>query len=175
LAAPVGGAAKIAAGTLIIANRVAGDVDAAVGTLRIASRAEIDGNVNYWSGREASVSEGARIKGKMVRNVPPPRPRFFPAAFFAWLVFISLNFVCTLILGLLSVRFLPRYHQTVITTLSDRPMDIAGSRIRRRSRRAGAVRFPVRNRAGDTARRDSPGRVFHPALLVAHFRHRADW
>ena len=121
LAAPVGGAAKIAAGTLILANRIAGDVEAAVGTLRIASRAEIDGNVSYWSSREASVSEGARIKGKMVRNAAPARPRFFPVAFFFWLAFVSINFVCTLILGLLSARFLPRYHQSVITTLGERP------------------------------------------------------
>jgi len=121
LAAPVGGAAKVAAGTLILANRIAGDVKAAVGTLRITSRAEIDGNVSYWSGREASVSEGARIKGKIVRNVPPERPRFFSVAYFAWLVLVSINFVCTLILGLLSARFLPRYHQSVITTLRERP------------------------------------------------------
>jgi cytoskeletal protein CcmA (bactofilin family) len=121
LAAPVGGAAKIAAGTLIIANRIAGDVEAAVGTLRIASKAEIGGNVTYWSGREAAVSEGARINGKIVRNIPPERPRIFPAAFFAWLVFVAINFVCTLILGLLSARFLPRYHQSVITTLRARP------------------------------------------------------
>ena len=121
LSAPLGGAAKIAAGTLTVANRVGGDVDAAVGTLRIASRADIQGNVNYWSGREASVSEGARIKGKIVRNVPPERPQFFPAAFIAWLVFVSINFVSTLILGLLSVRFLPRFHHSVITTLRERP------------------------------------------------------
>jgi cytoskeletal protein CcmA (bactofilin family) len=121
LAAPVGGAAKIAAGTLIIANRIGGDVEAAVGTLRIGSRAEIGGNVSYWSRREASVSEGARINGKIVRNVPPERPRLFPAAVFGWLVFVSINFVCTLILGLLSARFLPRYHQSVITTLREKP------------------------------------------------------
>jgi len=126
LAAPVGGAAKIAAGTLILANRIAGDVEAAVGTLRIASKAEIDGNVNYWSGREASVSEGARIKGKMVSNAAPEKPRLFPVAFFFWLAFVSINFVCTLILGLLSARFLPRYHQSVITTLRERPWTSLG-------------------------------------------------
>ena len=91
LAAPVGSAAKIAAGTLIIANRIGGDVEAAVGTLRITSRADIDGNVSYWSGQEAAVSEGARVKGKIVRNVPPERPRIFPAALFAWLVFVSIT------------------------------------------------------------------------------------
>lgn len=121
VAAPLGGSARIAAGTLTLANRLGGDVDAAVGTLRIASRAEVQGNVNYWSRREAVVSEGARIDGKIVRNVPPERPRLFPAAFFAWLVFLSINFVCTLILGLLSARFLPRYHQSVIDTLREKP------------------------------------------------------
>jgi cytoskeletal protein CcmA (bactofilin family) len=126
LAAPVGGAIKIAAGTLIIGNRIGGDVEAAVGTLRIASKAEIAGNVHYWSGRDAAVSEGARIDGEIVRNVPPERPRIFPAVFFAWLVFVALNFVCTLILGLLSIRFLPRYHQSVIATLSEKPWTSLG-------------------------------------------------
>jgi cytoskeletal protein CcmA (bactofilin family) len=121
LSAPVTGAVKVAAGTLTVANRVGGNLDAAVGTLRIASRADIQGDVNYWSRREASVSEGARIGGKIVRNVPPKRPRLFPTAAFAWLGFVSINFLSTLILGLLSVRFLPRFHQSVVTTLSERP------------------------------------------------------
>ena len=121
LSAPVTGAVKVAAGTLMVANRVGGNVDAAVGTFRIASRADIQGDVNYWSGREASLSEGARIGGKIVRNVPPKRPRLFPAVFFTWLVFVSVNFLSTLILGLLSLRFLPRFHQSVVTTLRERP------------------------------------------------------
>src|SRR5262249_1357768 len=91
LAAPVGSAATVSAGTLIVANRIAGDLEAAVGTLRITSKAEIGGNVNYWSGREADVSEGARINGNIVRNVPPERSRF-RAAFFGWLVFVSISF-----------------------------------------------------------------------------------
>jgi cytoskeletal protein CcmA (bactofilin family) len=121
LSAPVAGSVKAAAGTLTVANRVGGNVDAAVGTLRIASKADIQGDVNYWSRREAVISEGAHIGGKIVRNVPPKRPRLFPAAFFAWLGFVSINFISTLILGLLSLRFLPRFHQSVVTTLSERP------------------------------------------------------
>ena len=126
LSAPVTGAVKVAAGTLTVANRIGGNVDAAVGTLRIGSKADIQGDVNYWSGREASVSEGARISGKIVRNVPPKRPRLFPAAFFAWLGFVSINFISTLILGLLSLRFLPSFHQSVITTLRERPWSSLG-------------------------------------------------
>jgi len=126
LSAPVTGAVKVAAGTLMVANRVGGNVDAAVGTLRIASRADVQGDVNYWSRREASVSEGARIGGQIVRNVPTKRPRLFPAVFFAWLVFVSINFLSTLILGLLSLRLLPRFHQSVVTTLKERPWSSLG-------------------------------------------------
>ena len=126
LSAPVTGAVKAAAGTLMVANRIGGNLDAAVGTLRIGSRADIQGDVTYWSGREASLSEGAHISGKIVRNVPPKRPRLFPAAFFAWLGFVSINFFSTLILGLLSVRYLPRFHQSVVTTLKERPWPSLG-------------------------------------------------
>ncbi len=121
LSAPIEGAAKVAAGTLNVGNRIGADLDAAVGTLRLASKAAIQGNVNYWSGREASISEGAHIEGKIVRNVPPEKPRFFKAAFVAWLIFVAINFVSTLILGLLSVRFFPSFHQSVVRTLRDRP------------------------------------------------------
>jgi len=121
IAAPVGAAAKVAAGTLVVSNRVGGDIEAAVGTLRITSMADIQGNVSYWSGEEAAVSEGARIQGKIVRNVPTERPRLIPAAIFAWLALVAASFVSTLILGLLSIRFLPRFHQSVVTTLKERP------------------------------------------------------
>ncbi|HXV80780.1 MAG TPA: polymer-forming cytoskeletal protein [Candidatus Binatia bacterium] len=121
LSAPLGGPAKVAAQSLVLANRVGGNIDAAAGSLRVSSNADIQGDLNYWSGREASVAEGARIAGKTVRNVPAERPRFFPAAVVAWAVFVAINFISTLILGLLSVRFLPRFHQSVVATLRERP------------------------------------------------------
>ena len=121
VSAPVGRAARIAARSGVLASRIGGAVDAAAGRLRVASSADIRGELNYWSGREALVAEGARIQGRIVRNVPPERPGLFPAALFAWLIFIGVNFVSTLILGLLSVRFLPTFHQSVVTTLRERP------------------------------------------------------
>ena len=42
----------------------------------------------------------------------------------AW--FVSINFISTLILGLLSVRFLPSFHQSVITTLIEKPWTSLG-------------------------------------------------
>jgi cytoskeletal protein CcmA (bactofilin family) len=125
VASPIAGGAKVAAGALILSNKVGGDVDAAVGALRITSKAQIEGNVDYWSDQEASVSEGARIKGKIVRRFPAEKPEVLPAIFsafiVAWVLFVAVSFVSTLILGLLSLRFLPRFHQSAVTVLKKRP------------------------------------------------------
>jgi cytoskeletal protein CcmA (bactofilin family) len=121
LSAPVGGDSKIAAGSLIISNKIEGDVDAAVGTLRITSRAAIEGDVNYWSDREASVSEGARIRGKISRRVPPQKPEPWRALFAAWALLVAVSFFSTLILGLLSLRFLPGFHASTVAILKERP------------------------------------------------------
>jgi hypothetical protein len=121
LSAPLGGNARIAAGTLIVSNRIGGDVEAAVGTLRITSRAEIQGDLNYWSNREASISEGARIRGKTFRRAPPQRPQLWAPLFAVWAFLVAVSFVSTLILGVLSLRFLPGFHRSTVNTLKEGP------------------------------------------------------
>jgi cytoskeletal protein CcmA (bactofilin family) len=121
ISSPVGGNVRAAAGTLILSNTIGGDVNAAVGTLRITSRAAIQGDVTYWSGREASISEGARIRGKISREVPPKKPQLWPALFAGWVFLIAVSFVSTLILGLLSLRFLPGFHRATVNILRERP------------------------------------------------------
>jgi cytoskeletal protein CcmA (bactofilin family) len=126
LAAPVGNSVRVAAATLIISNRIGRDVHAAVGTLKITSRAEIQGDVRYMSRQEASVDTGARIRGPLSRLAPPERPRLAPRSIAAFLVggtvfLAAVSFVSTLVLGLLSVRFLPRYHGSVTAIVRERP------------------------------------------------------
>lgn len=132
LAAPVKGAARLAAGSLILSNRVGSNVDAAVGQLRLTSKAEIMGNVNYLSRQQAEVEEGARVKGKLAHRVPPEVTRptrekifafFMGIGIFVWVV----SLVSTLILGLLSLRFLPRYHDTAVDILKARPLAALGT------------------------------------------------
>ena len=77
LSAPVTGAVKAAAGTLIVANRVGGNIDAAAGTLRIASKADVQGDVNYWSGRGSL----AKRRGAYQWENRPKRPAKEAAAF----------------------------------------------------------------------------------------------
>ncbi|HEU4340712.1 MAG TPA: hypothetical protein VFU31_04000 [Candidatus Binatia bacterium] len=126
LAAPVKGTAKIAAGSLLISNRVGAKVDAAVGSLRITSNAEILGDVNYVSHQDAEVQQGARIQGKLTRNVPPQVAQLTRERIFAFLTGLGLfllltSFVSTLILGLLSLSFLPKYHELAVDILKARP------------------------------------------------------
>src|SRR5262249_14304216 len=125
-AAPLGGGATVAAGSLILSDRVGGDVQAAVGSLRIGPKADIRGRVAYISKREASVDPGARIDKGLRRLVPPviarPSPRRIFAVFAAvTVVIMAVSFVSTLVLGLLSVRFLPRYHEAAVRTLREQP------------------------------------------------------
>ena len=125
LAAPLGGGATVAAASLILSNRVGGEVQAAVGALRIGPKADIRGRVAYMSQREASVDPGARIE-KLTRLVPPAIPRPSPRRIFAvfaavTFVVMAVSFVSTLVLGLLSLRFLPRYHEAAVRTLREQP------------------------------------------------------
>jgi cytoskeletal protein CcmA (bactofilin family) len=131
LGAPIGGNVKVAGGTVIIADQIKGAVNAAVGNLRITSKAQIQGNVRYLSHREASVDQGARIQGQVTRSAPRDMPKLDPqsvAIFFAgWgIVMLAISAVSTLILGLLSLRFLPRYHNSVVSVLGHRPWSSLG-------------------------------------------------
>jgi cytoskeletal protein CcmA (bactofilin family) len=126
LAAPLGGGATVAAGSLILSNRIGGDVDAAVGSLRIGPKADIRGRVVYLSQREASLDPAARLATPVTRRVPPAMPRPSPRKIVAVLTAVmfaimAVSFVSTLVLGLLSLRFLPRYHEAAVHTLRERP------------------------------------------------------
>jgi cytoskeletal protein CcmA (bactofilin family) len=121
VSAPIGGDCRVAAGSLILSNRIGGAVNAAVGTLRVGSRTVIQGDLNYWSDREAAISEGARIEGKISRRVPPQKPKLWPAVLAGWALLVAISLVSTLILGILSIRFLPNFHSSTVAILRDEP------------------------------------------------------
>jgi len=123
LASPIRGNARIAGGTVIVADKIKGR--------RRCRRGEITDHLQSRnpSHREASVDEGARIQGKMVRSMPRKIPRLEPVVIFfaGWgLVMLAVSAVSTLILGLLSLRFLPRYHESVVKVLSEKPWASVG-------------------------------------------------
>ena len=128
LAAPVGRTARIAAGSVIVSGQIGESLDAVTGALTIASKAEVQGDVRYVSRRDASIDPGARIRGRLSRTVPPGRaPLRLAAALTAGaLILMAVSFVSTLVLGLLSIRFLPRYHGSAVAILRERPWPALG-------------------------------------------------
>lgn len=126
LAAPVGKDAKIAAGSVLVSGPVNGNLEAVTGDVRLTSKAVVSGDLIYWSQRIASITQGAKVGGVVTRKTMPefPRPRvgtLLGALAGVLLVAKLVSFVSTLILGLLFVYVLPRYTQSTVSILRQRP------------------------------------------------------
>ncbi|MEW6324869.1 MAG: hypothetical protein AB1515_05735 [Nitrospirota bacterium] len=124
LAAPVGKDAKIAAGNATLSNAISGNLTAAAGELRLTSRAAVAGDVTYWSRNEASIDSSARVGGVLRRKTMPemPAPGAMLWGFAGLILFVKLvNFVSTLILGMLCIALAPGSTQSVVLTLRARP------------------------------------------------------
>ena len=126
LAAPVGKDVKIGAGNLTVSNLIAGDLDAAVGVMRLTSKAQVGGNLTYWSNQKASIDKNAKISGKLTQKKPSEVAKPAPKKALGIITGIDLftkivSLVSTLVLGLLLIAFFPRYNRAVVYTLRRRP------------------------------------------------------
>lgn len=122
----VGGSVRSATGALTLAGRVARGVEASTGNLTVASGAEVEGDVNYESSREATIEKGADLGGSVVRTslteghlapAEAAREFFTGAGFFAR----AMSLVSTLVLGLLLVRLAPGFSLSAGATITGRP------------------------------------------------------
>ncbi len=112
LAAPVERDVKIGAGTVIVSNRIGGNMTAAAGTIRLTSKAVVAGNLIYWTHNLVSIDDQASVRGKTIRREIPEDVMGSIQnllAIFAGLklAVTAASFVSTLILGLLLFRFYP--------------------------------------------------------------------
>lgn len=126
LAAPVGGNVKIGAGNLTISNKINGDVEAGVGQIRVTSKAQVAGDLTYWSDQTASIDENAKIAGEVTKKKPPaaasPSPEKIFGVFTGFNLFLKIiSLLSTLIVGLLLIKLFPRFSQGTISTLQKRP------------------------------------------------------
>lgn len=70
LSGAVGRHVRVGAGSIELDGSVGGDVIAQVDTLRLTERAVVGGSLTYESDREAAVSSGAVVRGRVERRVP---------------------------------------------------------------------------------------------------------
>ncbi|HSX58145.1 MAG TPA: polymer-forming cytoskeletal protein [Candidatus Saccharimonadales bacterium] len=67
---PVSANIRVGSGNLTINNKVGGNVDAAVGMFHLGSKADITGNLTYWSKDKVSMAKGAKVGGKVTKKEP---------------------------------------------------------------------------------------------------------
>ncbi len=112
--APVKKGMTIGGGTVQIGNQVGGDITAGVGELNFSSDANIQGNISYWSNNKVNISQGASISGQ-VSHFPPSQQHdsskdgakgLFTGISF---IFTLASFLTALLLGILCMRFFPRF------------------------------------------------------------------
>lgn len=124
--APVAKDLTVAGGDVTLGSTLASDVTAAVGILTLSSDANIAGDLNYWSNKEA-INQDARIGGRInfhkieqVNFEKQRRDAGRTATGFAQGLSL-LSFLTHLILGLLFIRFLPVFSRNISNTLLDKP------------------------------------------------------
>lgn len=119
---PVTGYMKVGAGELTIGNKVGGDVDAGVGSLRLTQGANIAGNLTYWSNDEAAIDQSSKVKGKLTQNKLPESQRPTKNQGKGLPIFTTvISFATTLFVGLLILRFFPRYTEFTTDIIRVRP------------------------------------------------------
>lgn len=129
--APVGKGVKLGAGNVVVGSTIGGDVEAGVGLLTLTSRADVGGDITYWSNTQANVHEGAKVKGALTQNTPPEGFSASPGQALAVVSGINLFFqiialISSFIIGFLLIRFLPSSTQRVINILEKRPWPSLG-------------------------------------------------
>lgn len=131
ISAPVGGNIKVSAGDLLISNRIDGDVDASAGNIRITSKTVISGDLTYRSDGKASIDPDAVISGnvnmKEGGEFSSVSPEQVSVAFFGgYLLSALINFVSTLIIGLLLVYFYPGFMTRTVSIIRERALHSLG-------------------------------------------------
>lgn len=130
LAGSVHGNALLGTSSLRLAGGIAGGVKAYVNQMRVTSKANIEGGLEYWSSSDALIDPTARILGGTVHH-----PSFFYSIskgkiiqslrFGSALLPILMNFLYTLGLGLILMRYFPQSIKRAVGALLQNPIHTA--------------------------------------------------
>lgn len=131
LEAPLEKGLTAAAGLMTLSSSVNGDVEAAVTRLQMTSGAIVKGDLKYWSDKEPVMEPGARVAGEIIAKQPIEIPlSAFPdlAESFSLFAYISkiINFISTLVFGLILIHFFPNYPKSHLATLRQKPWTSVG-------------------------------------------------
>lgn len=113
LESSIGNNARVYASNLRLSDGIGGKLYAYVGQMRITSKAEIQGDVEYWSNKNALIDPHAKIGGKLTHH-----PSFFYSIFHgkifktlkigSKLAALLMNFFYTFVIALIMMRYFPQ-------------------------------------------------------------------
>ncbi len=134
LGARIGNNAHLYTSSVRLSGEIGGKVSAYVGQLRITSKAKIDGPLEYWSNKTARIDPNAQVMEGITHH-----PSFFYNFFHSkWMKRIKLgskfaallmNFIYSLVIGLILFRYFPQRVERTVKTLNERPLQslVAGA------------------------------------------------
>jgi hypothetical protein len=114
----IGGDLLLGAGTARIDGLIKGDMNSGVNSLTIASTANIQGKLNYISGKEANIQSGAQIRGMITHQLPDVKKGPGTGIRLWWIV---IGFLMTLVLGIIVVLLAPRRVKAVTESIRTHP------------------------------------------------------
>lgn len=123
----VGRGATIGAGDATLNSRIGGSVTAGVGTISVGNRAEINGDLNYWSESDATIDSAAVISGVTSKHARPVKDGDARAEGIAkalsgfWLVWSIASLISGVILGLALIKLAPNFTQDVLAKYQSKP------------------------------------------------------
>jgi len=119
----IGGDLLLGAETARIDGLIQGDINSGVNRLTIASTANIQGKLNYISGKEANIQSGAQIRGTIIHKLPDVPDvldvkKRLEAGRLWWIV---IGFLMALVLGIIVVLLAPRRVKAVTESIRTHP------------------------------------------------------
>jgi len=119
----IGGDLLLGAETARIDGLIQGDINSGVNRLTIASTANIQGKLNYISGKEANIQSGAQIRGTITHKLPDVPDvldvkKRLEAGRLWWIV---IGFLMALVLGIIVVLLAPRRVKAVTESIRTHP------------------------------------------------------
>ena len=124
LLSPVSKDATIASGNITLNSAIGGDVTAGVGNLNLNSKANIAGDLNYWSNNDAQIFEGAQVQGQTVRNEieEPQGPQVDNLLASISAGFRIISFFSAILIGFLLLKLVPNFTQKTADTILRKPL-----------------------------------------------------
>jgi cytoskeletal protein CcmA (bactofilin family) len=131
LAGLIEGNAVVGAGNLVVSHSINGSLKAAAGSIRLTSQAQVAKDFTYWSHRRASIDHQARISGLVTKHALPkeffPSPKDLAMSLVGLILVLKLaSFISTLVLGLLLIRFYPKFIRRGIHNLQHESLKVLG-------------------------------------------------